>query len=202
MAVSHKKDLNIHVLVIDRDKKLAAMLSDVLLKTGACIPLQLDTIHEAQQRIDHSDSRVDICILEVFTDCVNEAAFAFIKDNARKIPCIVFTQSESASLGARCSDAGAKVVIDKKNFNKEDFVKAVYTVAYLHLINPGYNSKGTDTYENATDILLEKCPDSVTQWAEFAGITDRQLRGLVKKNSKISARDALQIAARMKKGMW
>jgi CheY-like chemotaxis protein len=201
MTERQKVDFKINVLVIDRNKELAAMLCDELSKTGECIPLQLDTIPDAQKRIDRGDERVDVCVLEVFSDCVNDTAIAFITNNIRKIPCVVLTQSESAALGARCSDAGAKKVVDKKDFNKVDFVTMVYTVACLHMINPGYTSKGTDTFDSATGILLEKCPESVTAWAEFTGISDRQLRGLVKKNSKISARDALHIAARLKKIM-
>jgi CheY-like chemotaxis protein len=198
MAELYNADFKIHVLVVDRDRECASMLCDVLSKSGLCIPLQVDTIPEVQKKNDHGDERPDVCILEVYSDCVNETAIGFIKNNVRKIPCVVFTQSESAALGARCCEAGAKKVIDKKNFDKKGLVKVVYTVACLHLINPGYNSKGSDTYDSATGILLEKCPQSVTAWAELTGITDRQLRGLVKKNSKISARDALYLAAKLK----
>lgn len=199
MTELDKSEVKIHALVIERDKNLAAMLCDVLSKNGVCMPQQIDTIAEAQKRIDHGDESVDICILEVFSDCVNEAAIGFVKNNIRKIPCIVLTQSESAALGARCSEAGAKKVIDKKNFDKKEFVKVVHEVACLHLINPGYTSKGIDTFDCATGILLEKCPESVTAWAELTGISDRQLRGLVKKNSKLSAKEALNIAAMLEK---
>jgi len=197
MAIMYNTVFQIHVLVFDRDQVLAAMLCEILSKSGLCIPQQIDSIQNAQRKIDCGD-RAEVCILEVFSDCVNEAAISFITNNVRKIPCIVFTQSESAGLGARCMEAGAKKVVDKKNFNKEEFVTMVYTVACLHLINPGYNPKGTDTFDCATGILIEKCPESVTAWAELSGITDRQLRGLVKKNSKISAKDALCLMTRLK----
>jgi CheY-like chemotaxis protein len=199
MAELLKAEFRIKVLVIDRDKEYAAMLSDLLSKTGVCIPEYFDTIQDAKKRIDQGDERVDVCVLEVLNDRVNEAAIGFIRNYVKRIPCIVLTQSESAALGAQCSEAGAKKVIDKKNFDEEDFVTVVSTVSSVHLINPGFDANGSDTYDRATGILLEKCPVSVTAWAELTGITDRQLRGLVKKKSKISAKDALYLAVRLKK---
>jgi CheY-like chemotaxis protein len=198
MAELDMKEFKIQVLLIDPDREYAAMLCDILSKTGVCISQQMDTIPEAQKRIDRGSERVDVCILEVYSDCVNESAIEFVKNNVRRISTIVLTKSESAALGARCHEAGAKKVIDKKNFDKKDFIKKVYKVACLHLINPGYSSEGTDTFNSATGILFEKSPVSVTAWAELTGISDRQLRGLVKKNSKVSARDALKLAARLK----
>ncbi len=164
MTVLRKKKIPIHVLVMDRDRELAAMLCDILSKSGVCISQQVGTIAEAQKTVDGCE-RVDVCILEVYYDGVNEAAIGFIKSNARKVSCVVFTQSESAGLGARCCEAGAKKVVDKKNFDKEDFIRMVEYVASLHLINPGYTSHGTDTYDSATGILVEKCPETVTAWA-------------------------------------
>jgi DNA-binding NarL/FixJ family response regulator len=197
MSILHNPDFKIHVLVFDYDRVLASRLSDILSKSGVCIPHQIDSIQDAQKKIDSSD-RADVCVLEVFSDCVNEAAIGFIRSNIRKIACVVFTQSESAGLGARCIEVGAKKVVDKKNFDKDEFVNVVYSVACIHLINPGYNPKGSDTFDSATGILLEKCPESVTAWAELSGISDRQLRGLVKKNSKVSAKDALCLATKLK----
>lgn len=204
MVKKDNSDFKIHVLVIDRDREITAMLCNILSKSGLCIPQQVDTVAHAQKRIECRDEPVDICILEVFDDCVNEDALEFVKNNARVVPCIVLTQSESAALGARCCEAGAKKVVDKKELDKKgvvkkEFVKEVYDVACLHMINPDYTAKGTDTFDNATGILYDKCPESVTEWAELTGISDRQLRGLVKKKSKLGAKQALALAKRLHK---
>ncbi|NLD94862.1 MAG: hypothetical protein GX639_19580 [Fibrobacter sp.] len=193
-------DFKIHVLVIDQDKEYSMILCETLSKTGICIPQDVTTFAEAQKMIDRSNNRIDVCILEADPGDINEAAPEFIRNNKRKTPCIVVTQVQSAAFGAYCCQAGAKKVFDKKNLDKAELVKDVYAIACIHLINPDYNPDGSDTFDYATGVLLQKCPKTVTFWAECTGITDRQLRGLVKQKSKVSAKNALSLAAWLKNG--
>ncbi len=200
MSQMQISDFKIHVLVIDQDKEYAMILCDTFSKTGICLPQYVTTFADAQKMIDRSENRVIVCVLEADSDYINEAASGFIKNNRTKTPCIVVTQVQSAAFGAHCCQAGAKKVFDKKNLDNAELVKEVYAVACIHLINPDYHPNGSDTFDYATGVLLQKCPQTVTFWAECTGITDRQLRGLVKQKSKISAKSALRLAVWLKNG--
>lgn len=108
---------------------------------------------------------------------------------------IVLTGSSSPSKGATCIQLGARGVIEKgADLNVRNFLEFANHNALINIINHRYTSNTTcDTLSFATKTLLEKKPQSVTEWAELMKITDRQLRNLWHTSSGFSAKHVLTI---------
>ena len=79
------------------------------------------------------------------------------------------------------------------SFDSREFFNIVSQNSILSIVNHKYSEFGADTLNFATKVLIEKKPQSVTEWADHLRITDRQLRNLWHTGAGFSAKYILFI---------
>ena len=139
-----------------------------------------------------SGTRFHVCILDLGINDIENDEFYILRQYARHCSIIVLTGSRSPNKGATCIQLGARAVLEKgASFRGETLFDIINRCALLNIVNHRYNENGGDTLSYATKVLLEKKPQSVTEWADYMRITDRQLRNLWHTCSGFSAKHVL-----------
>lgn len=141
-----------------------------------------------------SGKRFHICIMDLGLSDIQNDEFFILKQYAQHTSIIVLTGSSSPQKGALCIKNGARGVFEKgTSLNIREFLLAIHHNTMISIINHRYNEHNPDTINLATKILFEKKPSSVTDWADYMNISDRQLRNLWHNGSGFSAKYTLSI---------
>lgn len=181
----------INLLVVDDDHSLLGLVKDIF----SSIPLY--TIHSATSygeafQLLRSGKRFHVCILDLGIYDIDNDEYILLKQYAHHCSIIILTGSRSPAKGAMCIQLGARAVIEKgADLKIFDLVEAVNINALINIVNFRYHYNSGETLSLATKILFEKKPKSVTAWADFMRISDRQLRNLWHANSGFSAKHIL-----------
>lgn len=137
--------------------------------------------------------RVHVCILDLGISDYAGDEFFILRNYAGNFPCIILTGSQSPGKGAACIQLGAKAVLEKgTDFKFEDLYSSICEQVLRGILNRKSVKKSTDTLNASIDILLQKKPSTVTQWADHLLITDRQMRNLWHNETGISAKHILE----------
>jgi len=135
-----------------------------------------------------------LCILDLGISDYAGDEFFILRNYADYFPCIVLTGSQSPGKGAACIQLGAKAVMEKGSSFKFDYF---YSCICEHIIRGILSrktmKKGTDTLNDSIDILLQHKPSTVTQWADYLLITDRQMRNLWHNETGFGAKHILEL---------
>ncbi len=162
-------------------------------------PVHLYTISTASSNTEalkylRSGLRFHACILDLGMNDIENDEFYILRQYAYHCPIIVLTGSSSPNKGATCIQLGARAVLEKgASFDSREFFNIVSQNSILSIVNHRYSEFGADTLNFATKVLIEKKPQSVTEWAGHLRITDRQLRNLWHTGSGFSAKYILFI---------
>ncbi len=185
-------DNSVNVLLVDDDPGVRALIVDVLK------PVRLYSVRTATCTTDADEilrppDRTHLCILDLgLTDLQNDE-FHLLRHHAARVSFVVFTGSTSPAKGYSAKELGAKDIIEKSpEFDRIGFLKKVDRQALLNIINPRYRMV-KDTLTLSTEVLFEKSPKYVSQWAIQMGITDRELRHIWRKNLGANAKIILSI---------
>jgi len=186
-------DKLLNLLIIEDDPHFSCFLQELF------EPVTLFNVHSASKSSEALDfikngKRVHICILDLGISDVANDEFYILRICANICPVLVLTGSRSPSKGAVCIQLGAKAVMEKgAGFSAEKLFDEVIHHNMVNIICKNYNNSAADTVKLAVQILFEKKPLTVTQWAEFMRITDRQLRNLWNIGSPQGAKFILEI---------
>lgn len=182
----------INLLIVDDNSDFIIFLKELF----SFIPLY--AVHSSMTCGDallllKSGKRFHLCILDLGIIDVDNDEFYLLRQYAHYCSIIVLTGSDSPSKGAACIQLGAREVIEKgADINVRSFLEIVNYNAIINIINQRYmGNTACDTLSFATKILLEKKPQSVTEWAEQMRISDRQLRNLWHTGSGFSAKHVI-----------
>ncbi|HEX2958769.1 MAG TPA: response regulator [Chitinispirillaceae bacterium] len=183
----------LNILIIEDDPESMALIKDILDgQTVFCI----HTAVSSQEALNllKSGKRFHICIMDLGLSDIQNDEFFILRQYAQHTSIIVLTGSSSPQKGAICIKTGARGVFEKgTSLNIREFLKAVHHNTLISIINHRYNEFNPDTINLATKILFEKKPASVTEWADYMKISDRQLRNLWHNGSGFSAKYTLAI---------
>lgn len=183
---------SVSILIVDDDQGVRTMLEEILQ------PIELYAVRGAAncreaEPVLGSLERIHLCILDLGLRDIANDEFFLLKKYSSRVSFIVFTGSASPIKGFKACLSGAKMVIEKSpEFNPGYFIKTVNTYALLNIINPRYVF-GKDTLSASTDVLFEKTPKFVSEWALQMSITDRELRHIWTKNLGANAKIILTI---------
>lgn len=181
-------DHQVNVLLIDDDPEILALLSEILKPIG---PYNLFCASTAQQaeKILTSPPRTHLCVLDLGITDIKNDEFVLLKRFGNRVSFIIFTGRPSPSKGFDAHALGAKTVIEKtENFDTIKFFKTVNYFALLNIMNPKHSTIINDSLSVSTDLLFEKSPNFVSQWAQMMGMTDRSLRYIWTKNLGANAK--------------
>lgn len=183
----------INVLIIQNDIDSTDYLSDLLGPMRVYNIISVNSCGAALKQL-RSGKRFHVCITDLGMSDVENDEFYILRQYANHCSIIVYTGSKSPRKGALSIKLGAKEVFDKhERCAITDFVAIVNRYALLNLVNHRYSETSGDTISLATKILFDKSPQSVTEWADFLRISDRQLRNLWASGSGFSAKNVLFI---------
>ncbi len=183
----------LNILIIEDDPHSMTLIKDILSEQYVfCI----HTAVSSQEALNllKSGKRFHICIMDLGLSDIQNDEFYILKQYSQHTSIIVLTGSSSPQKGAICIKNGARGVFEKGTaLNIIDFLQAIHHNTLISIINHRYNEYNPDTINLATKILFEKKPSSVTEWADYMKISDRQLRNLWHNGSGFSAKYTLSI---------
>jgi CheY-like chemotaxis protein len=139
-----------------------------------------------------SGNRYHLCITDLGISDVNGDEFFLVRQFSKECSIIVLTGSKSPLKGAKCIQCGARAVIEKGiSFNLREYFSILKKCILLNIVDSRHNEFSNDALSPAVEVLFEKNPASVTEWADFLRISDRQLRNLWHNSSGFSAKHVL-----------
>lgn len=196
MALSNQSpfsfiDNTINLLLVDDDPHTLELLKEIF----SLIPLY--SIYSADSSVSalaflRSGKRFHVCILDLGLADIENDDFYILKQYANHCSILILTGSTSPLKGATSVLLGAKAVFEKGVcFDSRSFLETVNYYALINIVNHRYKESSGDTLNLATKVLIEKKPQSVTEWAELMRITDRQLRNLWHVSAGFSAKHIL-----------
>lgn len=183
----------LNILIVEDDPDSMALVKEILSgQTVFCIHSAVSS-QEALNLLK-SGKRFHVCIMDLGLSDIQNDEFYILKQYGQHTSIIVLTGSSSPQKGAICIKTGARSVFEKgTSLNIREFLKAIHHNTLISIINHRYNEYNPETINLATKILFEKKPSSVTEWANYMKISDRQLRNLWHNGSGFSAKYTLSI---------
>lgn len=181
-------DKLVNVLFLDDDPEILSLLSDIF---KPICPYSINSVATAQQaeKILSLPPRTHLCVLDLGITDIKNDDFFLLKQFGSRVSFIIFTGRPSPSKGFEANTLGAKAVIEKTGeFDNINFLKIVNHFSLLNIINPKHSSIINDSLSVSTDLLFEKSPHFVSQWAQLMGMTDRSLRHIWTKNLGANAK--------------
>lgn len=183
----------LNILLIEDDPISKSLIEDLL----SVEPVY--TVHSAQSsqkalELLKSGLRFHICLMDLGLSDVQNDEFFILKQYAQHCSIIVLTGSSSPTKGATCIKLGARGVFEKGSaLNLKELLYSIHLNTLISIINHRFNEYNIDTINLATRILFEKKPATVTEWANYMRISDRQLRNLWHNGSGTSAKYTLYL---------
>lgn len=182
----------VNVLLIDDDPGIIEMMKDIF-EPFRIFNLKTATSSSQAEKILNTPERVHIAILDLGLKDIKNDEFYLLKHFANRVSFVMFTGATSTAKGFEAHENGAKAIIEKRpDFDVNEFIDTMNRLALLTIINPRYE-KNDDSLNKSTDILFDKSPRFVSQWAQALGLTDRALRHMWTKNLGANTKIILSI---------
>lgn len=181
-------DKLVNVLLVDDDPEILSVLSEIFDPICLFSVYRASTSQQAEE-ILASPPRTHLCVFDLgLTDCKNDEFF-LLKRFGTRVSFVIFTGRPSPLKGFNAHNLGAKAIIEKSGeFDTVAFFNTVSHFALLNIINPKHSAVINDSLSVSTDLLFEKSPQFVSQWAQMMGMTDRALRHIWTKNLGANAK--------------
>ena len=181
----------LNLLIVDDTPSERNILSH-LLEPATCYSLHFAGSNGKALEYLRSGKRFHVCIVDLGMTDVENDEFYLLKQYGNHSSIIVLTGSTSPQKGARCVNLGARAVFDKGTpFNVRNLFVTLNRMALINIVNHRYNEWSSDSVNQATRLLFENEPESVTEWAEAMRISDRQLRNIWHTSSGFGAKHIL-----------
>lgn len=186
-------DKLVNILLVDDSPEILTFLSKTIAPIGAYTIHKADNSKKADEILS-SPTRIHMCIMDLGLTDIMDDQFYLLKKYGARISFLIFTGRQSPYMGFESHILGAKNLLEKSaEFDSIKFLKNINYLALLNIINPKYDSITNDSLSASTDILFEKTPLFVSNWAQSLGMTDRTLRHIWTKNLGANAKIILSI---------
>ncbi|MBD3344377.1 MAG: response regulator [Chitinivibrionales bacterium] len=186
-------DKTVNVLLVDDDPGVI----EVLRETFDMLRIfNINTASSTRQAsaLLNSPDRFHVCIFDLGLGDINNDEFYLIKNFYKHTSFIVLTGTASSKKGFLVGKYGAMDLLEKSGkIDLEELVKTVNHNALLNIINPLHSNDRRKSLSTSTEVLFEKSPNYVTEWAIEMGVTDREIRHIWKKNLGANAKIILFI---------
>jgi DNA-binding NarL/FixJ family response regulator len=186
-------DNSISILLVDDDPGVRALVQEVLKPVRLYQVCGVSSSREAEERLK-TPERTHVCVLDLGLSDRENDEFYLLRKFGRRVSFVVFTGSTSPAKGFTARSLGAREIVEKTpRLDMPTFVKCINRQSLLNILNPRYTVVH-DTVGQSTELLVEKAPTTVSQWAIQMGITDRELRHIWRKNLGANAKIILSIS--------
>ncbi|NLL12828.1 MAG: response regulator [Fibrobacter sp.] len=183
----------LNLLLLEDDPGYQDLILEFLEPVKIFVFRKASTTSSAMQFINNNQ-KFHLCILDLGISDYAGDEFFILRNYADCIPCIVLTGSQSPGKGAACIQLGAKMVMEKgSRFKFDIFYSSICEHTIRGILSQKAAKKASDTLNASIDILLQRNPSTVTQWAEYLLITDRQMRNLWYNETGFGAKHILEL---------
>ena len=177
----------INVLLVDSNPAVLKSLFEILKPLRLYSVDTASSAHEAERKL-RTPRRTHIVVMDLGLNDIKNDEFYLLKKYSNRISFVIFSGCHSSARGFAAGQFGAKVFFEKTtNFDNANFISSINKIALFTVINPRYKFE-SDTLSRSTDILFNKSPKFVSQWAQLLGLTDRALRLIWTKNLGANAK--------------
>jgi response regulator RpfG family c-di-GMP phosphodiesterase len=167
----------INVLVVDDFPPILETIREYFQGFGIYKMVTASSTGEAEKILSGNDIRFHSCLFDLGMKDVENNEFYLLDKYANKIPFIVISYRKDLETGFACKSRGARAILAKGSCDfLKNLVAQVNKLALLNLICPQYMEGRMDILCKLVEVLFEKKPLHVNDWAMEANITDRQLR--------------------------
>lgn len=186
-------DKLVNVVFVDDDANILSLLNEIFQPICVFKTYMAENAQEAEKLLV-TPPRKHLCILDLGIADLKNDEFYLLKRFSNRVSFIIFTGRSSPAKGFDAHAFGARAVMEKSSdFDAVKFFKKVTYFSLLNIINPRYNSAMNDSLSISTELLFEKSPHFVSEWAQLMGLTDRTLRHIWTKNLGANAKIILSI---------
>lgn len=186
-------DGTLNILIIEDDPISKDLIEDLLCAEPVYTVYSAESSQKALELLK-SGLRFHLLIMDLGLSDIQNDEFFILKQYAHHCSIIVLTGSSSPYKGATCIKLGARGVFEKgSDLNLKELLQSIHLNTLISIINHRFNENNIDTINLAIKILFEKKPASVTEWADYMRISDRQLRNLWHNGSGTSAKYTLYL---------
>jgi len=183
----------LNLLLLEDDPGYQDLILEFLEPVKIFALRKASTTSSAIQLINEN-RKFHLCILDLGISDYAGDEFFILRNYAECFPCIVLTGSQSPGKGAACIQLGAKTVMEKGSaFKFELFFASICEHTIRGILSQKAAKKGSDTLNASIDTLLQRKPSTVTQWADYQFITDRQMRNLWHNETGFGAKHILEL---------
>jgi CheY-like chemotaxis protein len=185
-------DKTVNILLVDDDPGVRALVQEVLKPVGLYQVHTASSSREAEECLKQPE-RTHVCVLDLGLSDRENDEFYLLRRFGKRVSFVVFTGSTSPAKGFAVRALGAREIVEKTpRLDLPSFVKCLNRQSLLNVLNPRCGVVH-DTVGLSTEVLIEKAPKTVAQWAIQMGITDRELRHIWRKNLGANAKIILSI---------
>jgi response regulator RpfG family c-di-GMP phosphodiesterase len=168
---------SVNVIVVDDRPDIFRFIKDFLsafkiysLSTASCT-------NDALELIEKSERRFHVCLFDLGLDDVMQNEFLLLDRFGRTIPFIITSATEDTEKAFECKKRGAKAFVRKGSVDfMNKIIKSINQQALLSMICPKFVQDTNSPLSKFVNVLLQKNPEHINEWAREANITDRQLR--------------------------
>ena len=147
---------------------------------------------EALDIIEKKDRRFHVCLFDLGLDDVDNNELHLLDKFGKHIPFIITSIREDPEKSFLTKERGARAFVKKgtKNFIWK-ILSNINHFSLLNMLCTSYPDCVNDGVRKCIDVLVNKSPLHVNEWAMEANIQDRQLRRTWEENIGINAKHTL-----------
>jgi CheY-like chemotaxis protein len=171
---------SVRILFIDDEKKQLQYYRDMVSGHAMYSVKTAGNAAEAQKFLNGgSGDKPHLCVMDLGIDDIGNDEFFLLKKFASRVPFIIVSGSMDMERAFEASRLDAAAMIAKPiQVLSEKFWGTLSTVFLNYSIYPILNSGSNFVLKNCRDVLYNEEPETVSEWAAMASISDTYIRKL------------------------
>jgi CheY-like chemotaxis protein len=168
---------SISILFIDDEVRQLEYYRDIVSGHALYSVQTASSAQEAQSIIASTTNRPHLCMMDLGIDDIGNDEFYLLKKFSNRVPFIIVSGSMDMERAFEASKHEAAAMIAKPaQMTSEKFWGILSSVFLDYAIYPNLNRESSSILQFCRDVLHNKDPESVTEWAALAAISDTYLR--------------------------
>jgi DNA-binding NarL/FixJ family response regulator len=184
----------INVLVVDDMPEFWSRVKGLLdLFDIYCVHIA-ENAKAAIEIINKNEGRFHACALDRGMNDVGHDEFYLLDKFKERIPFIIMTARQEPDESFQCGKRGARAFVMKtsRTFDLE-LVSNINKHALQNVICPGYDETQQNLHCKCIEALMRMKPLSVAEWAQGAGVLERQLQREWKEHFRVNPLHSLYV---------
>jgi CheY-like chemotaxis protein len=170
-------DKAINVLIVDDTPFMVDTLRDHLEGFKLYNIFSASSASEALKILSSPETRIHVCLYDLGIYDLFNNEFYLVEKFGKTIPFIVISSRQEIEIGGESILRGARENVDKASTTFYDkIIFLINKYALMNMICPKYREGRDSVICRLVEVLFEKAPLHVHEWALLANIDERQFR--------------------------